>query len=196
VFYPRRPGHSVASGIEHAVAALRQGGVVAYPTEAVYGLGCDPQNPMAIKKLLSIKQRDASKGLILVASDFAQLSPYLEPIEAKFAARAQASWPGAVTWLWPARKGEFEWLRGEHDTLAVRVTAHALAARLCAAFGGALVSTSANISGQPAACTADAVTQLFAEQLDSIVAGDVGGFDAPSEIRNLLTGEIIRVGKG
>lgn len=184
-----------ASGIEDAVSALRHGGVVAYPTEAVYGLGCDAKNPVAIKKLLAIKQRDAAKGLILIAADFAQLSPYLQTVDPALAARAQATWPGPVTWLWPTRHDVSELLRGAHDTLAVRVTAHAVAAQLCAAFGGALVSTSANISGQAPACTADEAERQFGKQLDSIVVADVGGQPKPSEIRHLLSGKVIRAGE-
>ncbi len=67
--------------VNEAVRILRQGGVIAYPTEAVYGLGCDPDNHQAVEKLLAIKQRSRDKGLILIAADFQQLRPYLAEID-------------------------------------------------------------------------------------------------------------------
>ena len=178
--------------ISDAVQALRNGGVIAYPTESVYGLGCDPANIESIKHLLALKQRQRDKGLILIASEFAQLAPYLVDIDERLREPVQASWPGPVTWLWPARSDVSRWLRGQHDTLAVRVSAHPLVVRLCDQFGGALVSTSANLAQQPPARSAQQVRDQFGNSLDYILEGETGGCSAPTEIRDLLSGSVIR----
>ncbi len=180
--------------INEAVQVLHSGGVIAYPSESVYGLGCDPANTESIKRLLTLKQRQRDKGLILIASEFAQLAPYLVDIDERLQQPVMASWPGPVTWLWPARENVSRWLRGQHDTLAVRVTAHPLAAKLCQQFGGALVSTSANLAEQIPARCAQQVQELFGNRLDYILDGETGGGTAPTEIRDILSGNIIRYG--
>jgi L-threonylcarbamoyladenylate synthase len=178
--------------INEAVRILQQGGVIAYPTEAVYGLGCDPDNDQAVEKLLAIKQRSRDKGLILIAADFQQLRPYLAEINSSLKAKILVTWPGPVTWLWPANPAVSSLLRGKHDSIAVRVTAHPLAAALCREFGGPLVSTSANLSGKPPTRSADEVRNQLGDQLDFVLEGEIGGLSKPSLIRDALTGEIIR----
>lgn len=178
--------------INKAVRILQQGGVIAYPTEAVYGLGCDPDNQLAVERLLAIKQRSWEKGLILIAADFHQLHPYLAEIDVALKANALATWPGPVTWLWPAKPTVTNLLRGTHATIAVRVTAHPLAAALCREFGGPLVSTSANLSGKPPTRTAEEVRSQFGDTLDYILEGKTGGLSSPSQIRDVLSGQIIR----
>jgi L-threonylcarbamoyladenylate synthase len=182
------------SAIKQAVEALRRGGIIAYPTEAVYGLGCDPDDNKAIARILELKQRDRGKGLILIASDVAQLHPYLDDLPDEARHRVLASWPGPFTWLWPAAATTGKWLRGDYATLAVRVTAHPVARALCDAYGKPLVSTSANLSGQPPARTAMEVQQQFGNRIDCIVEGDVGPQASPTEIRDAITGELIRGG--
>jgi len=184
----------MSSSIQQAVEVLREGGVIAYPTEAVYGLGCDPDNHAAIEKILALKQRDKSKGLILIASEVERLQPYLDELPEDARHRVLASWPGPFTWLWPARSTTSDWLRGEFDTLAVRVTAHPLARELCQAFGKPLVSTSANLGGQPPARSAAEVREQFDGRLDFILEGKVGPHSSPTEIRDALSGDLIRGG--
>jgi len=181
-----------APAYDAAVAALHRGGIVAYPTEAVYGLGCDPADATAIARLLELKQRPASKGLILIAADEAALQPWLAPIDAATAACIGPTWPGATTWLLPAADDCPTILRGEHDTLAVRVTAHPVAAGLCRAWGGALVSTSANRSGGEPVRDADAARDLFGAGVDAVVDGAVGGRERPTPIRDARTGQTLR----
>lgn len=180
--------------IDSIVSVLRRGGVIAYPTEAVYGLGCNPLQAESITKLLALKQRPADKGLILIAASEQQLHPYLDldQISEPMWQAVRASWPGHVTWLLPASDSVSCLLRGEHTTLAVRVSAHPLVQALCSAFGGPLVSTSANLAGQPPARTADEVVQQFNDKLDAILIGDTGGAVRPSEIRDAMTGKILR----
>lgn len=181
-----------ASHLLRACRALAAGGVIAYPTEGVWGLGCDPRNEDALARLLALKRRNAGKGLILIASDFAQLAPYLAPVPKAKLEVALHSWPGPETWIVPAASGVSPRLRGGHETLAVRVTAHPLVRALCEAFGSALVSTSANLSGRPPARTALGARRRFGAGLDYVLPGALGGASRPTRIRDLMTGNILR----
>ena len=176
-----------------ACRRLNQGRILAYPTEAVYGLGCDPLNAAAVLQLLEFKQRPVGAGLILIAADFAQLEPFVQPLSSALRRRVFASWPGPVTWLLPARSEVPTWLRGAHATLAVRITAHAGSRALCQAFGGALISTSANPRGRPPARTALQVRRYFGDTL-AILPGPLGTGARPSEIRDAVTGQTLRKG--
>lgn len=180
--------------IQQAVRALRAGGVIAYPTEGVWGLGCDPENPVAVLRLLELKQRDMAKGLVLVAADIAQFEPHLEGLPAEQRQRLQASWPAALTWLVPGNGAAADWIRGASHSVALRVSPHPIVAGLCRAFGGPLVSTSANPSGRAAAMSALGVRRYFGDRLDYIVGGELGGRGAPTPIRDLITGEFLRGG--
>ncbi len=175
-----------------AVLALQHGGVIAYPTEAVFGLGCDPNNETAIQRILDLKQRSVEKGLLLIAAESSQLSPYIAPIDSGLWQKAQQKWPGPMTWLVPANEQTSRLLTGSHSTIGVRVTAHPVAKLLCKHFGRPIVSTSANLSGMPAARSKDEVIQQFDGKLESIVDGDVDSLAQPSEIRDLITNQIIR----
>jgi L-threonylcarbamoyladenylate synthase len=180
--------------LRQAVATLRSGGIVAYPTEAVYGLGCDPCNPEAVFRLLDLKGRSPKQGLILIAASYAGLRPFVEELPEDLMQRVWASWPGPATWVLPAQPQTPPWLTGRYQSLAVRVTAHPLAAALCASFGSALVSTSANRRGASPARTALGVRRRFARQLDYILPGQVGGARRPTEIRDARTNSLLRPG--
>lgn len=168
--------------------------MIAYPTEAVYGLGTDPDDERAVGRILSLKQRPAHKGLILIGADLAALRPYLAPLSRADEARLTASWPGPISWLAPAAADAPGLITGGSDRIAVRVPGHALARDLCAAWGGALVSTSANRAGKSPLRTGLAVRLAFGHQLDHVITAPVGGADRPSEIRDLVSGELLRPG--
>ncbi|HXH04493.1 MAG TPA: Sua5/YciO/YrdC/YwlC family protein [Candidatus Competibacteraceae bacterium] len=178
--------------IKTAVRVVHAGGLIAYPTEAVYGLGCDPGDATAVARLLGLKRRPPGKGLILIAAELAQLEPFLLPLSSADRATVMATWPGPVTWLLPVRPEVPRWLRGDHDTLAVRVTAHPLAAALCRACGSALVSTSANRSGHPPARSALQVRLRLGKAVDYVLPGATGGAAKPTEIRDLRSGRVVR----
>lgn len=178
--------------INRACRALAASGIVAYPTEGVWGLGCDPRDPLACARLLALKGRPAGKGLILIAADFGQLEPFLRYPSNTALKRAFATWPGPVTWLFPAAPAAPPWIAGAHDRIAVRVTAHPVAAALCSAYGGALVSTSANRAGQAPARTASEVRRRFGRAIDALVPGALGELDQPTPIRDVVSGHIIR----
>lgn len=181
--------------LRRAVRILRAGGIVAYPTEAVYGLGCDPFNEQAVLRLLSIKGRAIDKGLILIAASHEQLKPLLLPQSAETMAPVLASWPGPSTWILPADARVPVWLTGASDAIAVRVTAHPLAASLCKHFGAPLVSTSANASGRPPARTALRVRRAIGPCVDYLLSGPTGGAALPSEIRDARDGRLLRAAR-
>lgn len=179
--------------IQLAAQRLRRGGVIAYPTEAVWGLGCSPFDEQAAYKLLAIKQRDFDKGLILVASDMEQLKKYLQPLSPEQQKLLSASWPGPVTWLIPDLKNQIpEWIKGSHHSVAMRVSAHPLVAGLCRAFGGPVVSTSANPQGKRPALQQWQVHRYFGDSLAMVTPGVVGHLAKPTEIRDLVSGKQIR----
>lgn len=177
---------------KRVIESLAQGGVIAYPTEGVWGLGCDPDNEAALRRLIALKGRDSEKGLILIAGSLAQLDEWLAGVDDEAMARLRQTWPGPNTWLIPDNGRARPLLRGSHPTLAVRVTDHPLVQALCAAWGGPLVSTSANRAGEAPAMSAEAVRQTFGDALDAVVEGELGGRDRPSTIRDLLSNRVLR----
>lgn len=175
-----------------AAEVISVGGVIAYPTEAVWGLGCDPQNQAAVEKTLALKQRSVEKGLILVAASLRQLSSYFHPSlnEKQLAKIQQCSRP--TTWLVPFNSDYTPaWIVGEHEFLAIRVSSHPTTQALCQLTHYPIVSTSANPQGREAARTALEVRQYFGDDLP-ICEGQCGDAERPSTIRSLLTGEILR----
>ena len=178
--------------ISRAARCIRAGGIVAYPTEAVFGLGCDPANPYAVLHLLGLKQRSIEKGLILVAASMQQLQPWVAPLSHKHIKRLEDSWPGPHTWLLPAADHCPDWLTGGRDTLAVRVSAHPVVQQLCNAAGHAIVSTSANRGGKRPARSLLEIQLRFATEIDYCLPGALGGLKQPTRIRDLQTGRVIR----
>jgi len=176
--------------LRRAARLLHAGGVIAYPSEGVFGLGCLPDDPEAVLRLLDIKKRDPSLGLILIAANAAQLDGWIRLPDGENSLASSAEHP--VTWIVPAADGVPEWVRGVHDGIAVRITAHAVAAALCEAAGSPLVSTSANTAGRPPARNAWVVRRQFRHLVDFIVPGRCGPARGPSELRDLESGAVLR----
>ena len=170
---------------------IRQGGVVAYPTEAVYGLGCCPYYFPAVSRILALKKRKISKGLILVGSELSQFERLADFGRIGDISPILASWPGPVTWIVPARPDVPRWLTGDKAGIAIRVSAHPVVRSLCDRIG-ALVSTSANPARLPPARTALRVRNYFKNELDFILHAPVGPAREPSQIRDALTGKLLR----
>lgn len=171
-------------------AFLKQGGVIAYATESCYGLGCDPMNRQAVEKIFKLKGRGAAKGLILIAANRNQLRPYATRASIE-AAWQKGRWPGPVTWVLPAAKSCPKWLTGGRDSVAVRITAHAGAAALCRDAGMALVSTSANKSGDNPTKTTAECEAVFGRRV-RVPEGKIGARKRPSTLIDLASGTIIR----
>lgn len=180
--------------VQFAARQMRRGGVVAYPTEAVWGLGCDPFDEMAVLRLLELKDRPMEKGVILIAAHLRMFEPLLEGLDDLQLQRLKNSWPGPNTWLVPHWNRVPAWISGKFPSVALRVTDHPVAVGLSRAFGGPIVSTSCNPAGLAPARTIDQVRRYFGGQLDAITSGQVGARANPSEIRDLLTGQIVRPG--
>jgi L-threonylcarbamoyladenylate synthase len=178
--------------LQAAVAALHRGGVIACPTEAVWGLSCDPDNLNAVAHLLALKDRPVAKGLILVASSAKQLDFLLSGLSAMQRQTLTDSWPGPATWLVPHKGLVPAWICGKHHTVAVRVSAHPVVSALCSVWGGPLVSTSANTAGARPAREAYQVRRYFGDGVDYLLPGSVDAAGRPTVIRDLLSGQIIR----
>ena len=181
----------ISCSARRLAAHLKRGGLIAYPTESCYGLGCDPENRSAVLRLLRLKQRTQRKGLILIASSFRQVERYLQPLTVSEQHRLVSAGAEAITYLMPARHSTPFWLRGSHDTLAIRFTAHPLAHRLCHVIDSALVSTSANHSGCKPARTYGDCLRLFGNKV-WVLPGRVGKRKTPSRILAWADGKIIR----
>lgn len=180
--------------IPQAVAVLRRGGVIAYPTEGVWGLGCDPFDPQAVRRLLKIKQREEWKGLILVAAELAQIASLidLDALPSERIRAVRATWPGPNTWTLPCPPRVPVWLRGVHSTIALRISAHRPVVKLCNAFGGPIVSTSANLAGHEAPRTYDDLDPSLIVLIDGALEGETGGLDSPTPIRDAASGMVLR----
>jgi len=173
---------------------FKQGGVIAYPTEAVFGLGCDPDNPQAIKKLLTIKNRSEDKGLILLAGDFQQLAPYLDLSQSSSMQieTILSRWPNGITQVLPANPNISPLLTGRFNSIAVRITDQPDVVALCAQTNKPIVSTSANFSGKDPVKTWQKLDKKLVSLLDYTLKGDTLSFLQPSTIINGLTGEVFR----
>jgi L-threonylcarbamoyladenylate synthase len=189
-FPEQAPGEDAVAGRLNWRGHLGPKTVIAYPTESCFGLGCDPWAPRAVQRILQMKRRPQNKGLIVLAATVEQLSPFVTKDSLRAAWRS-GLWPGPVTLLLPASRRCPVWLRGRHHTIAVRLTGFAPARALCQQLGTALVSTSANRSGQRAARTAREVKQVFGSQVTG-VGGQSGRAKRPSQIRDWASGRVIR----
>ncbi len=173
-----------------AARILHSGGVIAYPTEGVFGLGCLPDDFAAVRRVLAIKDRDPALGLVLIASDIEQLDGWIKLPEGSSVLKSSSDNP--VTWIVPATDEVPYWIRGEHAGLAVRITTHPIASALCDAAGSALVSTSANRHGRSPARNPLVLRRHFGALVDYIVPGECGPASGPSEIRDLASGKVLR----
>lgn len=180
-----------------SMAALESGGVIAYPTEGVWGLGCDPFNDQSLQDILSLKSRPWHKGLILVAGNISQFDFLLHDVSNEDRQKLEATWPGHNTWLVPHQNRVPHWIHGRHDTVALRVSTHPLIQEICSTFGGPIVSTSANPAGLPSARTAIRVRRYFKKYIADgsihLMPGQIGKAEGASTIRSLATGKILRV---
>ncbi len=174
-----------------ALRALNEGGVIAYPTESVFGLGCYPENFNAITKILSLKNRSLGKGLILVAASVEQITPYVNYPDNELKREIIATWPGAVTWVLSAKGTVPPWITGYKATVAVRVSAHPVVRGLCNK-AGVIVSTSANPSSKAPATNVPKIRSYFGNKIDYILPGSTGNKNLPTEIRDAITGNVIR----
>lgn len=178
--------------LDLTVSLLRNGGVIAYPTEGVWGLGCIYEDERAVSRILQLKGRSWREGLILAAAEMSQVAPFLEGIDETQRTTLEAAWPGPITYLVPDNGFAPIWITGGNDRVALRVSDHPIIKAICDRLDCAIVSTSANPTGKPPARTGLRVRQYFRRGIDYIVPGRLGDTGGASEIRDLVTGDIIR----
>ncbi len=178
-------------GLSLGLRELKSSGLIAYPTEAVWGLGCLPHDYTAVQRLLKLKSRPQHKGLILVSGDRAHFAHLLEGLTVEQEDWLEQTWPGPNTWLVPHRQRVPDWISGGHQSVAIRVSAHPVIRALSQAVGGPIVSTSANPQGLAPARTGWRAKLYFGDQV-YYVPGQVGRAAKPSQIRDLATGQILR----
>jgi len=175
-----------------AAQLVQTGEVIAYPTEAVYGLGCDPMSETAVTALLKLKKRNMEQGLIVIGSSLDQFKDLVQTLTSEQLQPALAGWPGPFTWLLPAAVNCPVWIRGQHTTIAVRISTHPVCRRLCELLHGPLVSTSANPVDGPPARTLVQLEEYFHDGLAGVVQGELGGLEQATPIRDLISGKLIR----
>jgi len=175
-----------------AVNVVKMGGVIAYPTEGVFGLGCDPFNEIAVNKILHLKHRSATKGLILIASKTEQIANLIAPTNLELLTNLLKEQTSPTSWVLPATSAVPRWITGNHNSVVIRITNHPVAYDLCDVYGGPLVSTSANIEGMIPAHNALEVKNYFPSGIDFIIDSDIGNLNRPTIIKDALTGKILR----
>jgi len=177
-----------------AIEVFNNGGIIAYPTEAVFGIGCDPDNEKALQCLLTVKNRSADKGLILLAGNYSQLLPYIDEsqIPQNMLTKMLSKWPDGISQIVPKSKNISPLLSGKFNTIAIRVTSQPDVVELCKQTNKPIVSTSANLSGQEPAKTWQTLTPELVEELDFVIKGKTLGHNNPSQIIYALTGEVVR----
>ncbi len=180
------------SAIEQAAATVLAGGIIAYPTESVFGLGCNPYDTQALAKLMQLKKRSPSKGLLLIASHVQQILPLIQPLHANDLARALKTWPGHHTWVFPKSPKVLPHISGQFSTVAVRVSAHKVVKLLCDKLNSAIVSSSANFSNQATFTSIKQIKQAFGDKIDFYLDGELGKHAKPSPIIDAHTLKIIR----
>ncbi|MCH2190129.1 MAG: threonylcarbamoyl-AMP synthase [Gammaproteobacteria bacterium] len=178
--------------VNTAVQVLHRGGVIAYPTEYCFGLGCDPRNRDAVERLLAIKRRKAEQGVILIAADLAQVGHYAELQYLKNKDLVLSTWPGPNTWLLPIKESVPDFIKGQHSSIAMRIPQHEFCLALLNEYGHPIVSTSANRSGEPEHLTASSVANDIGDECDLVIDLPVGGLKRASIIRDAVTGATIR----
>ena len=189
-----RPAAYTVDTVHQAAQHQRAGDVLAYPTEAVFGLGADPDNEAAVARIFALKGRPSSVGVLLIASAFEHIAPLIDlsQVSAEALAQAHASWPGPMTWVFPRSERVPPWVSGGHTGIALRISAHPPVRALCQAFGGPIVSTSANLHGQPPAVDIATLHHYFGDRLDAVLDAPLGAQTRATPIRDVLTGAWLR----
>lgn len=178
--------------LNHVDQVIKSGGIIAYPTESVYGLGCDPFNQSAVLKLLALKNRSVDQGLILIASNINQILPLIQPVHANDLARALKSWPGHFTWIFPKSALVPSWISGAHSSIAIRVSKHPVVKQLCDRLGHSLVSSSANLSKQGDLNSISDIKTVFNDKIQFYINAPTGNEKHASTIRDAHTLQTIR----
>ncbi|MEE3003380.1 MAG: L-threonylcarbamoyladenylate synthase [Pseudomonadota bacterium] len=178
--------------IEKAILALQREQVIAYPTESMYGLGCDIYSQDALLRIIKLKKRDASKGLIVVAANWQQVENLTEKLPESDYREIFNTWPGATTWVFPAKSEVPQLVTGSKKTIAIRISSNPFVQELCKGFKGPIISTSANIQGHPPAISMQETFAVFGNKIDCYVPGKIGENKKASKIIDAQTKIVLR----
>lgn len=184
--------NTIGTAVDQAVQAVQQGGLIVYPTEAVYGLGGDFQQADVVARILSLKQRPNDQGLILAAGHIEQILPLIVPVSGDHLAAALNTWPGHTTWVFPASSSVPKGVKGPGNTVAVRLSRHSVVVDICQQLGHAIISTSANERGQKTPTAISVLAQQWSNEVAYFLDLPLGGSDKPSEIRVAGDGQKLR----
>ncbi len=165
VLTPTSPGYEL-----QAAEVIRAGGVVALPTETCFGLAVDPLNPSALERLFAIKQRPRQKPVLVLVHSRDDLKKLVRRIPSQYELLMQAHWPGPLTLIFPALPCLPKLLTGGSDTIGIRISSHAVATEICRLAGGMITATSANISEQKPAGSAEEILTIIGNDIDLVVA--------------------------
>ncbi len=176
--------------IRHAAHVIRDGGIIAYPTDTIYGLGCDPYNAQAVHNINLLKQRPLNKQFILLAGDIEQIKPLIILDKKQQTKIMHTSEP--TSWIADASPQAPAWLTEQYNTLSIRISNHATVKKLCAALGHAIISTSANPSEKKPARNSLELHQYFHGRIDKILASQQKLSARPSKIIRLCDNRVIR----
>ena len=180
------------SSLRKLSAYLKKGGLLAYPTESCYGLGCIPTSVRAVRRLVRLKKRPQHKGMIVIGANLKQLKTQIDVPSNEIEMLLEREWPAPKTFLLPAKKNVLSVLRGsKRNKLAVRVPAHEAARYLCKALNTPLVSTSCNRAGKRPCKTEREVRRQFGRDV-RIIRGLIGKQKQPSQIIDALSGKRLR----
>lgn len=177
--------------IHHAAHQIRHGGVIAYPTDTVYGLGCNPMDLDAVAYLNALKQRDSDKGLILIANKLELFNDYIKELSSRDQQKIQQT-KSPTSWIVTAKKNVPQWLTGDHHTLAIRITRHPVINQLCNQLQHPLVSSSANPQGKKPALNALQLHKYFHNKVHAMLIANNENSSQPSSIRVLNSNLTIR----
>ncbi|QIQ41491.1 MAG: L-threonylcarbamoyladenylate synthase type 1 TsaC [Buchnera aphidicola (Aphis urticata)] len=177
----------------HCIQQLYCKKIIAYPTESMFGLGCDPDSQIAVKSLLNLKKRSLKKGFILVAANYKQVNKYIDETQISVAQKKNMFnyWPGPFTLLVPSNSSTPYWLTGKHNTVAIRISNHLSIVKLCTVFGKPLISTSANFTNMSPCVTRESVLENFGKNFP-LLNGNIGNEKNPSKIINIMNGKLVR----
>lgn len=173
-----------------AAKIISNNGIISYPTDSVYGLGCDPLSEIAVNRILKLKNRPVEKGLIIIAGNINQLLPFIDI--SKSEAEKIITTNEAISWL--VKKSEItpHWISGKHSKVAIRICKHPLVINLCKLLNQPIVSTSANPAGAKPATSNPQSRRYFLNQVDYYLTGPLGPLKKPTSIINIETGLVIR----
>ena len=181
----------IITEVKDVICHLKSGEVIGYPTEAVYGIGCDPWNQSSVEKIAKIKGRERRQTFLMVASSIDQLTDLIDI--SRLSSQVKSSWPGHTTWLIKAKENVPYWLQDEQtNKVGVRVSNHPLVRELCNEYGKPIISTSANISGKEEIKNQQEFIRTFSSNINYLVDGDLGDYDKASMIIDMETNRKIR----